>query len=258
MKKQFFNKPFGLKAFLLPFASVLLLTVFVLQSCKRDEPAVDDINWSDYKNSDILKVQDETKADLTKKLKTITDAYGNTVTLLVASKRAEVVADFLDNTDIAIEIIQNFKAPVVSETQSGPVMADEEVSKDVNGLMMEVVSKSFGESVKAFTLKFRSKRVADLTAERGLLIEYESSLFIEGFIIDYTAFLCQGGCNDDLKVEHWSRQCSLCSYKFHASKSLNPGESWSSCKDARRTKAKLFGDFPISFYDYNFTFWNCA
>jgi hypothetical protein len=180
------------------------------------------------------------------------------ITLLVASTRSEVVADFLDNTEISIEVLNDFQNPKIESGKLATTDVEGNTEADANGLMLEVVSKTFGPSTKAFTLKFVGKNTVEEVGSRGLIAEYESSLFIEGFIIDYISFGCGSTCNPNILVEHWSRSCALCSYKLYAYQSLAPGTSWSTCKDARRTKAKIFGDYPVSFYTWNFTFWNCA
>lgn len=123
--------------------------------------------------------------------------------------------------------------------------------------MIEVITKSFATDTKAFRLHVIGKTIAEPSARAAW--EHESQLFIEGFKITYNGLNCGlPGCYDNLNVEHWSRHCAVCSYKFHASSILSAGQSWETCNDARRTKAKLSGNFAQSSYNYTFTFWNCA
>jgi hypothetical protein len=219
--------------------------------------------------TEIEAVERSLGVDLIKELKTISDERNNSVTLLVASQRRDLVDNFLNNTDISIEILPSFM-PTVS-SNGGSVAADlgKEEPPSARGLMLEVVSKSFGPDTQAFSLKFRSKRElqqddhgavpADGLGEAvsALSETHESALYIEGFQIDYLSFACDA-CNNQMTVEHYSRSCGVCSYYLHAKKVLYPGQSWYSCNDARRTKVKITGTYDASFYNWNLTFVNCA
>jgi hypothetical protein len=104
----------------------------------------------------------------------------------------------------------------------------------------------------------RTDTAAVHPASETLLATYESDTYVEGFVINYRSFFCPG-CVSSIRVEHWSRDCRLCSYKKVAERTLLPGESWSSCYDGRRTKAKVYGQYSDrSFYDWSFNFWNCS
>jgi hypothetical protein len=243
------------------FALLLSVSAF-LTSCTQKDDQKPGNDYNAAKSTQIEGVEASLSINLIKKYQTITDDQGNSVTLLVASKKAEIIDNFLNNTDISIEVLPSFTPPGSTDgIQVTAGLGEEEQQEDANGLLLEVASKKFGDNTKAFTLKFRGKSVVGSDGkivDRALLEENESQLFIEGFMIDYLTFNCNNGCNDDILVEHWSRACALCSYKKFASRSLNPGEGWDSCNDARRTKCKIFGDYPRSFYSWNFTFWNCA
>jgi len=211
--------------------------------------------------SQIEEVEAERGINLYKQTKTIIDEHQNSVTLLVASESAKVVEDFLAGTDLSLEMVDgSAKRP---ESDDGDLLpGDEDAVEKPNPrlLMLEVVDRSFGPDTKAFTLKFRGRETVlpGSPGPKSLSAEYESALFIEGFQIDYLGLTC-GTCSfSGINVEHWSRACALCSYKLWASKNLSPGQSWQTCHDARRTKAKILGVLPNSFYNWNFTFWNCS
>jgi len=91
-----------------------------------------------------------------------------------------------------------------------------------------------------------------------LLAAYESDLWVEGFVLDYKSFLCTS-CSSTIRVEHWTRQCGLCSYRKYAEYQLQPGQQVSSCNDGRRTRVYVYGAYSDrSAYYWNFNFWNCS
>jgi hypothetical protein len=235
------------------------LSIFAMaaSSCTK-ESGNEQTNAVSEKKSDIATIEAQLGAPLVKKTKTISDDKGNSVTLLVASKNAAVVQDYLDNMDISLVVVDNFQAPAVAKTNTTISKPDEDLTSGTEGLMLEVISKSFGTDTKAFKLDFKGRSVVTQSTMRSTW-EHESSLFIEGFIIQYYGPNCTlASCYDNLKVDHWTRHCALCSYKFFATNTLAPGQGWSSCNDGRRTKAVLSGNFSPSHYNYSFTFWNCA
>jgi hypothetical protein len=91
-----------------------------------------------------------------------------------------------------------------------------------------------------------------------LLASYESDTYVEGFTLNYQSFLCTS-CSSTIRVEHWTRQCGLCSYRKYAEYSLQPGQQVSSCNDGRRTRVYVYGSYnDRSAYTWNFNFWNCS
>jgi hypothetical protein len=126
----------------------------------------------------------------------------------------------------------------------------------VEGLMLEVVSKSFGTDTKAFKLHFRGRTSVGVNLRDAW--EFESTLFIEGFKLEYHRLNCPTKCTGDLIVEHWSRMCAFCRFRIHSTTTLSPGHGFFSCNDARRTLVKFSGDSPRTAYVFTFTFLNCA
>ncbi len=244
------------------FAALFIAALsIVMVACQKEEDTNNNATTSEVEaKSQIAQTEKALGYTLTKQTKTISDEKGNSVTLMVASKNKEAVENYLANMDIKLLMIDNFVAPSVKNEQVSN-NKEEDFSNTTEGVILEVVSKSFGEGTKAFTLDFKGKTVApnNLAAVTRSSWEFESQLFIEGFIITYNGLNCGNpGCYSNLDVEHWSRACALCSYKLYAKKSLSAGQTWSSCNDARRTKAKLSGTLPQTSYNYSFTFWNCA
>jgi hypothetical protein len=96
------------------------------------------------------------------------------------------------------------------------------------------------------------------TLAETLLASYESDLWVEGFVLNYQSFLCPN-CASTIRVEHWTRQCGLCSYRKYAEYQLQPGQQISSCNDGRRTRVYVYGSYSDrSAYFWNFNFWNCS
>ncbi len=234
---------------------------FAIQNCGgTTEDLQRDTDSTENGKSQIEVVEQELGVSLVKEFKTITDEHGNSVNLLVASQQQEVVNDFLARTDIYLEMIDTTSTSNVDSNgiDVPSANAGKEQLPNSRRLMLEVVSKSFGPETKAFTLQFRGKDEYQPNSVTPLsLATYESEMYVEGFKITYLGFNC-GTCTGDITVQHWSRQCALCSYKLFASQVLSPGQYWQSCNDARRTKAVINGMFPASYYSWNFTFWNCA
>jgi hypothetical protein len=104
----------------------------------------------------------------------------------------------------------------------------------------------------------RTDTTAVHSESETLLATSESDTWVEGFVINYQSFLCPS-CASSIRVEHWSRDCRLCSYKRVAERTLFPGESWSSCNDGRRTKVKIYGQYSDrAAYNWSFNFWDCS
>jgi len=109
------------------------------------------------------------------------------------------------------------------------------------------------------TMELADERDDSVTplGENLILEEEGPERFVEGFEFTYNSINCIN-CDTRLRIEHYSRACALCSYKFYASQTLTPGQSWSSCHDARRTKVKVFGYYAKSDYNYQLSFWDCS
>lgn len=238
-------------SFLLGFFFVAL-AAFSFTSCDQDIEEVVQTG-----NSEIEILAKNANVNLLTQTKTISDNLGNSVTFLLASTRNEVLEDFIQNTVLSIEVLEDFSPTDANHTST--LSENDQITAEINfeDLNIEVLSKTFGENISSFRLKVRGQNKVNEVHDRGLLAEYTSSLHIEGFHLNYHSFAC-GNCNDDIQVYHYTKKCGFCSYKFWASRTLSPGENWSSCNDGRRTRVKIYGEFPISFYDWDFSFWNCG
>jgi hypothetical protein len=116
---------------------------------------------------------------------------------------------------------------------------------EVDGLEVDEARKntSHGELGTLFTL--------------GLVESAESGTYIEGFDFKYDSINCTN-CDTRLVIEHWTRQTATSSYKQSGTITLVPGQKWAPCRDGRRTRIYIFGYYPREFYNFQWSWVDCA
>lgn len=236
-------------AYLFLFLGVFVSTLFT--SCTENEQIAPKVE------QEIAPVEFKENVD-----RTISDNKGNEVVLRISSNDLSMIEEYLKYTEISLitnSDIAELPANPASEEIQDPITQNTEV-EEVPNLNFEVVSSKIGDHVENYRLDFTAKD--RIPSDLGNSRYYYSSSFtsggyIEGFKFYYYNSYCSN-CKTEMEVKHYNRKTRVSSYRFHASRKLNAGQSWWSCKDGRRTKVYINTWRSLINYNYSLQFWNCS
>lgn len=196
--------------------------------------------------TDLLEV--ELEQELVQRTVTLTDNNGVELKLIVASENEGSIAAYLSNKELGL----NGKAQNIDlAAYNLPTRGFERDAK----VYVEFVQDEADLS-KEMVLSVQTKPLA--SGQRGYdeLDIYTSGTFIEGF--DFTnLFFGPPAAVTRMLVEHYWKKNRFSSYKLHAKRTVESGDSWFSCKDGRRTRAYIYhnsGNNDLYFFQFN----NCS
>jgi len=185
------------------FFSALALFAIFFSSCSKQETN-ELLTKNGEEKTETQLIEEETGISLEKIIETISDDRGNTVDLLIASTDMTIIENYLENTDISLQIeVEDSQNTDDLENQSSQITNN---PNEVSDLNFEIVGTSFGEEVITYKLNFSSKSEVEtgsnIDSRYGYTTSLTSGKWIEGFKISYYSYLCGDDCDPEIYVEH--------------------------------------------------------